>query len=124
MKHIKTFENYNTLKDPRDIIKEYCEKYPKHSEFFTNFLKVFPTYQSFKECEFEYNDYNQDYDEEKDEDYDDSNWSPENEVYMIKQEVGSYPGNDIWPHFYNDMNSSTWDFYNTPLGKDKKKYNL
>lgn len=119
MKHIKFFENYSkTIETAENVVEKYCREYPQHSDFFTTFLEVFPDYQSFKDCEYEYGDEDfEDYDEDDD-------WSPEGEVYMLECEVGSYPGDSIWVDFHNDMNASTWDFNNTPLGQDTTKYNL
>lgn len=151
MKHLKKFEEldktYNgAMKNMYDVepeftppfepgsedevVDRYSKKYPEFSEFFNEFLEVFPNKEEFdaeilKYCEEEYGQDEDTYEDE--EDYDDADddenddkaltdeeivdkyWHPELEVQVLTDNMQSdFPGDEIWVDFYNNLNNSNW----------------
>ena len=119
-----------------EVIQRYVAKFPDFSEFFENFLDRFPDKETFEERLWDYFDEDE-YDDADDDDADDDDeddfddldrevddrteddirqedfdrlWSPEAEVNMLQSEVnGDYPGDDIWPDFWNDLCETDWN---------------
>lgn len=127
LKYLKTFESLNEL-DPygeenedgeqnllkmsSTVVDEYCSKYPEHSTFFKEFINVYPNEKDFKNDlldEIQIPDDEEEDDEFLDDEYVlDNYWTPEDEVYMLEMRIGNYPGDAIWPDFYNDLIASDW----------------
>lgn len=135
MKYLKSFEDVQSeeYSNVSDIVKKYCSKYPEFSSFFREFADRFDSNEAFKEVmwNYLYDDDDEDDDEESDDDDDEESdderyerlWDPDSEVYMLEQEIGNYPGSDIWVDFWTDMDSA-WEFQKTPLGVNMSKYNV
>ncbi len=102
-----------------DIITDFCEKYPEHSEFFKSFIVAFPRKKVYDDTELSYceEEYENDEDPKElkvargltDEEIIDTYWHPELEVYLLEQELGQeFPGEEIWVDFINALNESDW----------------
>jgi len=105
MKNIKTFESFsvneNSSKTKEEIVSEYTNKH--NSDFFKKFLETFPSEKDFSR----HSEKTSGVDDIEDFNIDDE-WTPEGEVHMLEQEVGTYPGDDIWVDFHNDLMDTDW----------------
>lgn len=103
---------------------EFFEDDPDH-KFFERFIEEFPTRNDFVEVLRDNYDYEEDlFDDEDDmmsdeeaekqglktrqEVEDDYYWSPELEVEVIQDSVGSYCGTGLWVDFYNELVKNNW----------------
>lgn len=104
-----------------EVVDRYSKQYPEFSEFFNEFLEIFPTKDVFdddilKYCDHEFsNDEDAYEDEDKDKEFTNEEiiekyWSPELEVQVLNNSLkNDFPGGEIWSDFYNSLIDSDWN---------------
>jgi len=110
IKNYKDFLNESS-KSKGGVVKEYIDKYPEHEDFFAEFLDCFPTESAFKDAlvdDIFQNEEDGEYEGLSDEELLDEHGSPETEVHVLKKELNSYPGDEIWVDFQNSLDGTGW----------------
>lgn len=99
MKYLKKFESWEEhdayYDDEPSTVDEVAQKWYEllDNDFFLDFIEAYPSKEEFEE---RLNSYKSMMNEE------------ESEVYMLETEFRSFPGEDDWSEFYNELIKVNW----------------